>query len=269
MNKEIFYKELRKTLYKNGLKQSAVEALDAIIDETVGKNIPVAHVAYMMATAYHESGADLVTKSENLNYTTAARIRAVWPSRFASPSAAQPYVKQPQKLANFVYGGRLGNNSTGDGWKYRGRGHVQITGKVNYQKVSKYIGQDAVANPDLMLDVKNSVIGLVHCMIDGVYTGKKLSNFNLPSEYYSARQIINADRSRVEGGMRIGDRVAGYARNFESALKAANFEAGTVVKPKPAQKPKVENKPIEHATDSTPGWIQLILRIIAAIFKSK
>lgn len=277
MDKKIFFDELKKTLYKNGLSQSAVDALDAILDETVGKNIPATYVAYMMATAYHESGRDLLPRTENLNYTTAARIKAVWPSRFASTTAAQPYVKQPQKLANFVYGGRLGNTGANDGWTYRGRGHVQITGKTNYQKVSKYIGKDAVANPDLMLDIRNSVIALVHCMIDGVYTGKKLSDYNLPGSYFHARAIINGDKDRKEGNGKIGDTIAGYAKNFEKALIAADFAKGKATEKPAAKKPEpVENKPSinpealkELATDPTPGWMKLVLSIITSIFKIK
>lgn len=277
MDKAKFYSELRKTLYKSGLAQSAVVALDAIIDETVGKKIPAAHVAYMMATAFHESGRNLVPITENLNYTTAARIKAVWPSRFATTAAAQPYVKQPQKLANLVYGGRLGNTGANDGWTYRGRGHVQTTGKTNYQKVSKYIGQDAVKNPDLLLDIKNSVIALVHCMIDGVYTGKKLSDFNLPRDYYGARAIINGDKARKEGKATIGETIGNYAKQFENALNAAGFEKGKVVTSAPTKPVEVEKKPTsidptvlqDLATDPTPKWFRIVFDIIAKIFKIK
>lgn len=273
MNRKVFFAELKKTLYKGGLSQSAVNALEMILDETVGKGIPSAHVAYMMATAYHESGKDLQPKVENLNYTTAARIKAVWPTRFANAAAAQPYVKNPQKLANFVYGGRLGNTGPNDGWLYRGRGNVQITGKTNYSKMKKYIGKDAVANPDIMLELKNSIIALVHCMIDGVYTGKKLSDYNLPSQYFDARAIINADKNRVEGGKKIGNTIADYAKTFEAALNAAGFTKATTVvkKPDPTPTPvESENKtPIEQAADGTPAWVKFLMGIFEMFFSSK
>lgn len=86
---------------------------------------------------------------ENLNYT-AKRIRAVWPSRFASVAAAEPYARNPQALANKVYGGRFGNNQAGDGWKYRGRGTKQTTFHDNYAEVERITGLPVLSNPDLL-----------------------------------------------------------------------------------------------------------------------
>ncbi len=92
--------------------------------------------------------------TENLNYTTTKRLRAVWPSRFKSDAAAQPYIRQPQKLAEFVYGNRktLGNTTALDGWTYFGRGLKQTTGKYNYEVIEKETGIPVVANPELMAD---------------------------------------------------------------------------------------------------------------------
>lgn len=85
---------------------------------------------------------------ENLTYTTVARLRAVWPSRFKSNAAALPYVRNPQKLANRVYGGRLGNTGPNDGWLYRGSGCKQTTGKTNFMAVQTATGQGVVRNPE-------------------------------------------------------------------------------------------------------------------------
>lgn len=90
----------------------------------------------------------LTILEENMNYTTAARIQAVWPSRFTLASA-QAYVRNPEKLANKVYGDRLGNNQPGDGWRYRGRGLVQITGRGSYREMGKRLGIPLEENPDL------------------------------------------------------------------------------------------------------------------------
>jgi putative chitinase len=100
-----------------------------------------------MGQVLHESGM-LERTVENLNYSSAARIRQVWPSRFASEVEAEPYTRNAQLLANKVYGGRMGNTGPDDGWRYRGRGPIMATGKENYLAVGKKIGVDLVADPD-------------------------------------------------------------------------------------------------------------------------
>jgi putative chitinase len=97
----------------------------------------------------HESGG-FKTLQENLNYS-AKGLHATWPSRFASEADAQPFHRNPEKIANKVYSGRMGNTDEGDGWKYRGRGLIQLTGKDNYRSASDALGVDFVANPDLVL----------------------------------------------------------------------------------------------------------------------
>lgn len=87
---------------------------------------------------------------EQLSYS-AERIVEVWPSRFASVDIAQHYERNPQKLANKVYGGRMGNNKPGDGWRYRGRGPIMLTGLAGYLHVGGLIGQDLEHVPELML----------------------------------------------------------------------------------------------------------------------
>lgn len=90
---------------------------------------------------------------ENLNYS-ALLLMKTWPSRFPTTEIANKYAYQPEKLANFVYSNRLGNGdeASGEGWKYRGRGVLQSTGKNNYLEASQATGIDFVANPDLMTD---------------------------------------------------------------------------------------------------------------------
>lgn len=85
---------------------------------------------------------------ESLGYT-ADRLMAVWPSRFKTLTDALPYVYQPQRLANKVYGGRMGNVGPDDGWRYRGRA-MGITGLANYRLVGDLMGQDLVDLPELL-----------------------------------------------------------------------------------------------------------------------
>ena len=106
-------------------------------------------LAALMATTAHESGNFRAT-SENLNYS-ATTLMKLWPKRFPTRDKAAAVANGgPQAVANSVYGGRMGNNSNGDGWKYRGRGFIQLTGKSNYQAFAKATGIDVVNNPDLL-----------------------------------------------------------------------------------------------------------------------
>lgn len=84
---------------------------------------------------------------ESLNYS-AKRLTQVWPSRFPTLAAAQPYANNPRALANRTYGGRMGNDGPDDGWLYRGRGPGMLTGKDNYEEASELTGLDLVGNPD-------------------------------------------------------------------------------------------------------------------------
>lgn len=97
-------------------------------------------IAAFLAQVALES-RELNRLEENLNYT-AERLCVVWPSRFPSVEIARPYAGNPQQLAMFVYGKRpkLGNETAEDGWRYRGRGLIQITGKGNYTECARGIG---------------------------------------------------------------------------------------------------------------------------------
>jgi putative chitinase len=120
-------------------------------------NTPERQAAFI-GQCMHESGK-FKTLQENLNYS-ADRLHAVWPSRFPTVESAKPYDRNPQKIANRVYGGRMGNGTeeTGEGYKYRGRGLIQLTGKDNYTNAAKALEADLVNNPDLVSEPKYAAL---------------------------------------------------------------------------------------------------------------
>jgi putative chitinase len=104
--------------------------------------------ACFIGQCMHESGGFKFLK-ENLNYSAKA-LMATWPSRFPDMDTAEKYERQPEKIANKVYSGRMGNTEDGDGAKYIGRGLIQLTGKDNYKAFGEAIGEDLVSNPQLV-----------------------------------------------------------------------------------------------------------------------
>lgn len=109
-------------------------------------NTPV-RIAAFIAQVAHESG-DFMHVEENLNYSWEA-LRKTWPARFKTDDFAQGYHRNPEKIANYVYAGRFGNGdeASGDGWKFRGRGLIQITFRDNYAAYSR-----AIADPSVVTD---------------------------------------------------------------------------------------------------------------------
>ena len=110
-----------------------------------------ARLAGFVAQCHIES-AGFTRLEEGLSYSTPERIRAVFPSRVPSLADAARLVRQPQALANRVYSGRLGNGdeASGDGWRYRGRGIVQLTGRANYADAATALGRPYVEQPELV-----------------------------------------------------------------------------------------------------------------------
>ena len=104
--------------------------------------------ACFIGQCMHESGG-FKFLHENLNYSAKA-LMATWPSRFPNIEVASEYERKPEKIADKVYGGRMGNTEDGDGRKYIGRGLIQLTGKDNYKAASDALGEDLVANPQLV-----------------------------------------------------------------------------------------------------------------------
>ena len=113
--------------------------------------VNIKRAAAFIAQTAHESGGFNFVK-ENLNYS-ADGLKKIFTKYFRDVDA-NDYHRQPEKIANRVYAGRMGNGPTasGEGWKFRGRGLKQLTGKYNYDKCGSYLGLDLVANPDMLLE---------------------------------------------------------------------------------------------------------------------
>jgi putative chitinase len=115
-----------------------------------GIDRPVREAAWVSQCA-HESGG-FVHLEENLFYTTAERVRAMWPTRVPSLDIAATLLRNPKALANRVYANRNGNGdeASGDGWAYRGRGLLQLTGRANYLAAAAALDQPYKSQPDLV-----------------------------------------------------------------------------------------------------------------------
>jgi putative chitinase len=120
-----------------------------LIMEKFGIDNPL-KLSHFLSQCAHESG-NFKFLNENLNYS-ADGLRKIFPKYFPTIEVANKYARQPEKIANKVYGGRMGNGDegSGDGYKFRGRGFIQLTGKDNYAAFDKFVDDDILANPDLV-----------------------------------------------------------------------------------------------------------------------
>ena len=132
-----------------------IDALNKVLPEN-GIDTPL-RVSHFLAQVIHESG-HLRYNSENLNYSASA-LKSVFKKYFPSDELANQYARQPEMIANRVYANRMGNGpeASGDGWKMRGRGLIQLTGYDNYKKCGEYFNIDLIKTPDLLLVPEYSI----------------------------------------------------------------------------------------------------------------
>ncbi|ANK73723.1 hypothetical protein FA04_14505 [Ensifer adhaerens] len=268
MNRAAFYAALRgrtSGVFGTSLSQKQVDGVNAILDEAEKRGTSLFHLAAILAEAYHETGGAMQPVEENLNYS-AQRMTQVWPNRFPTVASAKPYANNPRRLANKVYGGRLGNDGPDDGWTYRGRGLAQITGKTNYAKFG------IAGNPDAAKDMATAVRILFDGMEKGLFTGRKLSDYDYmlfvqppkPAfKYYASRAIINGDLAANGGD------IDKYGKAFESALTEARYQPAS-----PGAEPTLAPpKPVSPANSEPPTtethWLARLLQALAALFKRK
>ena len=149
-------------------------------------------VAHFMAQVLHESSG-LTIQFENLNYSP-ERLPKVWPSRFMPKGPFDPseYAHNPEKLANLVYGDRMGNSDPDDGFKYRGRGLLQLTGKDSYREVTEILRSYNPEAPDLVLD-PDQVISASWCVevATAVWRSKGCNELADKDQLRSVTKMIN------------------------------------------------------------------------------
>jgi putative chitinase len=149
----ITVEQFKELFPRNVNAEEWVEAINEILPD-FEINTPK-RVAAFLAQCGHESGGFMVLK-ENLNYS-AEGLNKIFKKYFPTLESAQPYARQPEKIANRVYSNRMGNGdeASGDGWKYRGRGPIQLTGKDNYRAFANDYFEDPqtlLDDPDLLID---------------------------------------------------------------------------------------------------------------------
>ena len=134
----------------------------------------------------HESGNFKILE-ENLHYK-AESLMKVWPSRFPDLDTASKYANNPQLIANKVYSGRMGNVEDGDGWKYHGRGLIQLTGKDNYANCGSGLGVDLLSNPEWVATPEYAALSA------GWFWNKKgLNDLADTGDYETMTKRINGD----------------------------------------------------------------------------
>lgn len=222
MNRSVFFAALRRrgsAALGRPFSAQQERGAAAILEEARRRGVSLCHLAAILATAYHETGGSMQPVEENFNYT-AKRLMQVWPARFPTMASAEPYAGKPRKLANRIYGGRLGNIEADDGWRYRGRGLAQITGRANYAKFG------VAAAPDQANETATAVRILFDGMAEGLFTGKRLADFDTGESlseaatgyrYAASRVIINGDIREN------GPKIEAYGRAFEAALREAGY----------------------------------------------
>jgi hypothetical protein len=201
LNKKAFYATVRARLGK--LTGDQVRGTEHILNAIGGA--PLAHQAYMLATAWHETAATMLPIKERGGHDYFTKLYDVAGDR---PKTCIAY----------------GNTCAGDGPKHCGRGFVQLTWKVNYDKADAALAKagliirgDLLANPDLAMLPDLAAFIMLHGMRDGWFTGKKLSTY-LPAEGVATKQQYIAARKIINGTDR-ADLVEDYAQVFERALR--------------------------------------------------
>lgn len=184
------------------------DAVIAQIPDTAAKfniNTPL-RLAHFLAQCGHESGGFKVTQ-ENLNYS-AKGLMGIFKKYFPTQAIAESYQRQPQKIANKVYANRMDNGSeaSGDGFKFRGRGYIQLTGRANYTAFGKAINEDIANNPDL--------VSGKYALLSAAWFWSK-NGLNTLADGGSSDSVVTSITKRVNGGtIGLADRIKHFKEYY-------------------------------------------------------
>jgi putative chitinase len=190
------------------LKGHIPDSVIAMIPETAAKfqiDSPL-RLAHFLAQCGHESGGFRLTQ-ENLNYS-AKGLNGIFKKYFPTEASAAAYARNPQKIANKVYANRMENGSeaSGDGYKFRGRGYIQLTGRANYTAFGKSIGEDIVNNPD--------IVSGKHALLSAAWFWSK-NGLNKMADGGASDAVVTSITKRVNGGtIGLADRIKHFKEYY-------------------------------------------------------
>jgi putative chitinase len=191
------------------LKGHIPDAVIAMIPDTATKfgiNTPL-RLAHFLAQCGHESGGFRATQ-ENLNYS-AKGLMGIFRKYFPTEALANAYARQPAKIAAKVYGNRMGNGNeaSGEGYKFRGRGYIQLTGKENYTAFGKSIGEDILSNPD--------VVSSKYALLSAAWFFSK-NGLHKMADSGASDAVVTQITKRVNGGtIGLADRIKHFKEYYK------------------------------------------------------
>ena len=190
------------------LKGHIPDAVIQMIPDTAAKfeiNTPL-RLAHFLAQCGHESGGFKATQ-ENLNYS-AKGLMGIFKKYFPTEVIANAYQRNPQKIANKVYASRMsnGDEASGDGYKFRGRGYIQLTGRANYTEFGKAIGEDIATNPD--------VVSGKYALLSAAWFWSK-NGLNKLADGGATDPVVTSITKRVNGGtIGLADRIKHFKEYY-------------------------------------------------------
>lgn len=191
---------------KNELPKGVIVEIKSVIDK-FAINTPT-RLSHFLAQCSHESGEFKVVR-ENLNYSS-ERLLIVFPKYFKTKEQSDAYARKPEKIANKVYGSRMGNGdeASGDGWKFSGKGYIQLTGKDNYSAFDKVVEDDILANPNL--------VSTKYPLLSAGWFWNK-NNLNTIADLGATDDVVIKISKKVNGGtIGVEDRITQFNKFYKS-----------------------------------------------------